>query len=55
MRHAVLRFVAWLALGSGCALTYYGWRAERGLAGFMVLGVTLAIPALTLLILLYRK
>ena len=55
MRHAVLKFVAWLALGSGCALTYYGWRAERDLEGFIVLGVSLAIPALTVLILLYRK
>ena len=55
MRHAVLKFVAWLALGNGCALTYYGWRAKRGFEGFIVLGVTLAIPALTALMLLYRK
>jgi hypothetical protein len=55
MRHAVLRSVAWLALCSDCALTCYGWRAERGLEGLMVLGVTLAIPAVTVLILLYRK
>ena len=48
-------FMASVALGIGCALIYSGWRAEASHAGFLALGITMALLALTALIVLYRK